>query len=338
MQAHGILPNCCADDRSVFWSVVNPTPLSIRWTAAALLAVTLAALVAWEMDVRTWTLLTNTVSLAAGSCLVGLPAGTVLAILIHRTDIGGRRTAWSLLVALLFLPIYLQAAGWDGWLGRQSWLGAIPSSPFWQLTAAAWIHGIAAMPWVAVIVGAGLQQVPAELEELALLDMSPARVVLNVTLPMSRGAFGVAAWWVCVLAVNDMTVTDLYQVRTFAEEIYVTLPLLDPAGPVGDAGAASLPQGLTLLVLAFVSSLVVLGYVARHDRPATPRSQLTFQLGPWQWPLRGLLFGLLALALVVPISSLVRDAGMEVLKSADGPVRRWSASKLIELVVSSPWH
>ena len=33
-------------------------------------------------------------------------------------------------------------------------------------------------------------------------------------------AIGLAALWVAMLVATDMTVTDLYQVRTYAEEVY----------------------------------------------------------------------------------------------------------------------
>ena len=77
-----------------------------------------------------------------------------------------------------------------------------------------------AVPWVALIVGLGLWRVEAELEEQALLNGSPATVFFRVTLPAVWPAIGVAAIWVLVTTTGEMTVTDLFIVRTYAEELY----------------------------------------------------------------------------------------------------------------------
>ena len=53
------------------------------------------------------------------------------------------------------------------WLSR-----AAPPLVCWR--GAIWIHTMVAIPWVTLIVAAGLRRVDPELEEAALLDASPA--------------------------------------------------------------------------------------------------------------------------------------------------------------------
>jgi iron(III) transport system permease protein len=87
------------------------------------------------------------------------------------------------------------------------------------LPAAAWIHGIAAVPWVILLVGLGLRAVDPELEEDALTATGPWRVLRLVTLPNVRLAVVVASLWVVLQAATEITITDMLQVRTFAEEV-----------------------------------------------------------------------------------------------------------------------
>ena len=73
-------------------------------------------------DSRTGSLLWNTLRLAGATIFVALPLGTCLAFALLRTDIAGRRVALVALATMLFVPLYLQAAGWDAGFGRQGWL------------------------------------------------------------------------------------------------------------------------------------------------------------------------------------------------------------------------
>ena len=80
----------------------------------------------------------------------------------------------------------------------------------------------------------------------------PAGVLLRVTLRRALGAIAAAALAVAVLTAGDMTVTDLLQVRTYAEEAYLQYSL--GRGP-GEAALVALPP------------LLVLGLADPHRRP-----------------------------------------------------------------------
>jgi iron(III) transport system permease protein len=303
-----------------------------------LIAGVIAGWLWWDEDDRTAALLLNTVKLGLGACLVAVPIGTFLAVLIHRTDVPGRRIAWALLIAFLFIPLYLQAAGWENWFGRQGWLWPAQDIASRRLSAAIWIHAVAAIPWVAVIVGAGLQQIAPELEESALLDMPTAAVLRRVTLPLSSPAVLVAAWWVFVMTAGDMTVTDLYQVRTFAEEVYTVLPLLDASGPGGSNGAA-LPGGTAFLAALMLISLAAVDGVARHEFLPTPRPRLTMELRGGKLVSGCLLWSVVLVITFVPLANLCFDAGFHAARTGEGGVvRGWSAWKCLVMILTSPWR
>ncbi|MEX0613842.1 MAG: hypothetical protein WD229_17120, partial [Pirellulales bacterium] len=191
----------------------------------------LGVLTLWRLEPRAGALWLNTAWLAAAACLIALPVGGALAVLVFKTDTPGRSVAGLLLVGMLFVPLYLIAGAWDAGFGLQGWhtLAAKTASGYepwlrgWR--AAIWVHALAAVPWVVLIVGAGLRAIEAEIEEDATTCATPAQVLLHVSLPRAAAAFFVAGLWVAVVATAEISVTDFFQVRTFAEEVYTQAAL-----------------------------------------------------------------------------------------------------------------
>lgn len=265
---------------------------------------------------RLLVLLSNTLLLGGATVALAVPVGVALAVVLHRTDLPGRRLGRRLLLVALFVPLPLWLSGWQAaltWAG-----GALPvSNTEWApwtlgLTTAAGLHALAAMPWVVLIVGRGLAAVEPELEEDARTVGSPAWVLARVTLPRCRLAIVAAAVWTFVLTTGEITVTDLLQVRTYAEEVYTQLagPERDPAGgdPLGRAVAVS-------LVGVMATTLLLALLLRRADRltPAGPvplRPPVVLPLGR----LRGLsavvVGGIVLTMLFVPLAALVWRAGL----------------------------
>ncbi len=313
----------------------------LRHHALLLGAIVLAlAASATALDDRLGSLLRNTGWLVLGTLAISLPLGTTAAVLIARTDMPGRRLAAVGLGAMLLVPVYLQAAAWQAGFGLQGWVTLNWDHGVWLtgMPAAIWVHGIAAVPWVALIVGVGLRLVEPELEEQALLDASPAYVFRHVTFPASYGAIGVAALWVAVTTSAEIAVTDLFVVRTFAEEIYTQTAL----GPrVVDGGFLGPPGFLACLLMsaAFVLlGMILLQSLASTQRPPSRRRLLAYSLGRTR-PLATLGMGLLLLAVIgVPLINLAAKAGIAVTQTDTGRVREWSLLKFAEVVAGAPWR
>ena len=100
---------------------------------------------------------------------------------------------------MLFVPLYLFTGAWDAGFGIQGWhtlvtnphLAHQPWLAGWR--AAVWVHGLAAVPWVVLIVGAGLRAVEAEIEEDAATCAAPLQVLWHVSLRRAGPAIVVAA-------------------------------------------------------------------------------------------------------------------------------------------------
>lgn len=276
--------------------------------------------------------------LVAGTLALCLPTGVVAAVFLYRTDLPFRHTLRALVVLTLFIPLPLFTSGWQAAVGSGGWLplrwwnaerppDAVFSSdgnvwtPWGQgIGTAIWIHAVAGLPWIVWLVGRGLRQVDRELEEDALTTTSAWRVVLLVSLPRASAWIAGAALWVALQTATEITVTDVMQVRTYAEEIYTQFVLSD-RGALARTVIVSLP--LTLLVIG-----IVLVAVRRWEQ-TLPSSLMrltqpkTFHLRSWRWP-AGLAIAAAAVFLIaIPVGSLIWRAGL-----AGSPLS-WSAGETV---------
>ncbi len=268
----------------------------------------------------------ESIRLVLATELLALPFGLTLAFLLFRTDVPGRLGLVGLLALAAFVPLPLHATAWLGAFGnagRAQALGAGPILVGW--TGAAFVHAAAALPWIVLLAGVGFRTVEPELEEAALLDMPGWKVALTVTLRRGVGAVAAAALAVAVLTAGDMTVTDLLQVRTYAEEAYLQYQLGN--GPSA-AGAVALPPILALggLVLLGIRGLLRAD-PARLPSPAT-RPKL-WRLGYWRWPMGIALWLIVGNAAALPLYSLVWRAGRVGGIAAAGRAPHWSLSGLL---------
>jgi len=269
---------------------------------------------AWTDAPRLLSLAETTALLVAGTLAVALPAGIAGAILLFRTDLPLRHFYVLLTVLALFVPLPLLTSAWQAALGS----GGCFATALWPdaagrpwaegLGPAIWIHALASLPWVVLIVGLGLGWVEGDLEENALLAASPWRVLWHVTLPRSGGAIATAALWVGLHTAADITVTDMMQVRTFAEEVYTQLGM-------GGGGALARAVGVSLPAVGFIWLLIVWA-VPRVEKRLPPLQTLLssprrFPLGPVRLPAAAgvlLAAGMLA---GVPLASLLWKAGLQ---------------------------
>jgi iron(III) transport system permease protein len=288
---------------------------------------------AWAESGRLLHLGRTTLLLVGGTLLLALPAGIAGAVLLYRTDLPGRGLLRFLAVLTLFVPLPLFASGWEAALGSGGWLplsvwnplrpgdpDVTPGGGFWKpwgqgLEAAIWIHAMAAVPWVLVLVGQGLCWVERELEEDALTAAGPWRVLLRVTLPRSLAAVGAAALWVALQTGTEVTVTDVLQVRTFAEEVYTQFVRPEP-DPTAATAQAVVARAVAVSIPAVVLTwLLIVGAARSWERGLPPLTTLSgppllFRLGRARWPVLAALLLAVAVLAGVPVVSLVWKAGL----------------------------
>lgn len=307
--------------------------------AVCLACLGLAGAVLWlTADEPVRRLLVNTFVLCGGVAAISLPTGLLLAILLARTNILGRNLGWLLLLTLLFLPLHSTAAGWVALFGK---LGS-QSSAFYQtaqplvsgMPAVIWIHSMAAIPWMTLIISLGLRAVPREVEEAALLDISPAQFFLGLGLRYYLPFVMAAGLWAVITTAGEMTVTNLYMVSTYAEELYNSWA---QGADAPTAGIRLLPGicGTALLacsVCGLIAALLPAGLGKLFQQPRV------YRLGAWRWPMSLVSWCVLLLVFGLPLASLALKAG--TVKQAVGPehVRIWSFAAFGEVLMRAPYR
>lgn len=325
---------------------MSPSEYPAVNTSRAMLAL-LVAIIALALlaSSRLQGLLLNTALLSIGTLAIALPLGAIFGLAIAKIDLpGGRALAW-LLAALLFIPLYVQATAWNGAFGTGGWLtqwlaGETYASPWlagWR--GAIWVHAMGAIPWIALLGAASLRTVERRLEEESLLDASPPAVLVHVSLPRGAGGFWAGAIWVVIVCATEIAVTDLFQIRTFAEEIYTEATL----GPLG-----ALPGGLLSSDLAVGVAIIaaVVGVALLLTLPWLPMAATVAVEQPWKWRPRpaarwwiaGSIWLLAGLMLAPPLASLIWKSGIAVAQRDGGFERSWSLAKAVAMVAHSPWE
>jgi iron(III) transport system permease protein len=276
----------------------------------------------------------NSALLAIGVTITCLPLGTVLSLLLVRTNLPGRRFVLAVGTLLLIIPLYLQAAAWDAGFGRLGWYSLIQEtfgSPMLSGWAAViWIHFAAALPWAVFCLSVLISMAEPALEESALLDGSARQVFLRVTLRRIRPGIWLVMLWVVLIAVSEMTVTDLYGIRTLAEELYTSQSF--GQGYFYEYGIRQSLVATALLAAATFVVVVRFGQAPIHI-PSRPAQRV--DLKRWKWPAAVFVFGIVILLFVLPVGNLIYKAGMTVTLEDGERIRSWSAVKFISLLV--PW-
>ncbi|VTU02272.1 hypothetical protein : Amino-acid ABC transporter permease protein Y4TF-like OS=Blastopirellula marina DSM 3645 GN=DSM3645_23001 PE=4 SV=1 [Gemmataceae bacterium] len=246
-------------------------------------------------------LVLNTLGLAAGAVLVAVPLGTAAAVALERGRVPGRALLRGLVVIGLVVPLPVCAAAWQAVFR----VAAVPDAGGWRpwalgLLPAAWIHGVAGLPWVAASVALALRTTDPRLEDDARLLGGRRAAWRWVLWPRVRAAALAGACWVAVAAFTESAVTDLFMVRTFAEEVYFQL-VGNPAG-VAAAVAVTLPAWLAAAVAGglILRRGAALRVPADPPEPREPAGSWSLAAAVW----------LGALVLVgVPLAGLVARTG-----------------------------
>jgi iron(III) transport system permease protein len=258
----------------------------------------------------------QSIVLVAGVLALALPLGIFLAVLLFRTDLPLRKLILFATILLLFIPVPVQVSGWQGLLGHLPVWG-MTSGRAWAsgMAPAVWVHALAALPWVVLIVGIGLSWVERELEEEGLLSTGPWRVLWRVTLPRCQGSIAAAALWIALLSAGDISATDMFLVPTLAEEMQTQFSMGGPENV-----ARTLRLCWPALVGLFLFLLIL---VPRLERALPPlqnplRSPVLFALGKTRFLWTSLVLGMSLVFLVLPLGGLIWQLGQA------GQPRFWS--------------
>ncbi len=246
-------------------------------------------------------LLGNTAVVSGIAVLLALSVGLVLTVSLFRTNMVGKTFGKALLLLLLCLPTYATGSALLWSVGFSSYRESA--------VVAGLLYGLMLTPLATLILGVGLNQVDSTCEDQALLESGAAGVLWFVSLPLIRWNLCVAALLVVFISATDYYITDMLQVRTFAEEIYTQYAL---------RGAAAMPLLLSIPPMLVFAALYALAFRFRPDRRALRATDSTnarpFDLGVWRGVVSFVVAGAILLFTAIPLASTVNQI------RTDGPI------------------
>ncbi len=248
-----------------------------------------------------WSTGVLTLVVTAASAVIG----TLLAFLVVRTDLPGRRHfKWLLAMPLAFPPYvgalsYIMIFGPSGWLRERT--GVTFFSIYDSLFSISLLLTLFCYPYVYLIVMASLQRMRHSYVETAQsCGISRSRMLFNVFLPLLLPAIGSGSLLVALYVLSDFGAVAMLRYDTFVSAIYYQIE-----GRFDRTGAAILSTVLIAVTVALV-------WVQRHgghhrgdtSSAAERQEWKPFALQRWRRPAVVFAVAVLTLAVLLPAGAL----------------------------------
>ena len=261
-------------------------------------------------------MLRNSLWFAAGSTLVAVSAGTVLAYLVVRTDLPAKPLVFSAALVPLVIPGVLYSIAWI-WLAspRSGAINSVLAPVFgpgtldvFSLGGMIAVEGLHLAPLVFLLMAAAFRSLDPALEESARMSGAGiAATFRKVTLPLVWPALSASILIISIRALEAFEVPALIGLPdgtwVFTSRIWRSLSQYPP--DFGEAGAYS----FTLLGLTGIGVLLHLRFSRRARSYQTVTAKgfrpSRVPLGRWRWPLTVLVAVYLVIAAVLPMLILL---------------------------------
>jgi trehalose/maltose transport system permease protein len=232
-------------------------------------------------DPEWWQAVWNTVWFTLVSVTIETLLGLVVALVLHQA-FPGRGLVRAIVLIPWAIPTVVSARMWNWMLNDQFGivndallrLGAISAPVAWTANSHAALWAVVMVdvwkttPFMALLILASLQMLPADIYEAARIDgIHPLRVFLRVTLPLIRSGLLVA---VIFRALDALRVFDLVYVLTAnaadtrSMSVYARQQLVD----FQDVGLGSAASTLVFLIIAAISAVYLVAGRVRLDAEA----------------------------------------------------------------------
>ncbi|OLS35520.1 iron transporter [Alkalihalophilus pseudofirmus] len=266
------------------------------------------------LDSRIPQLIWNTMSLTFMVTLFAVSIGVLLAWIVNRTSLPGRKM-WQWLLALpLVIPPYVGAVtyiivfGPRGWLWREwrenEWLlnvfGEYPINvySFWGVFA---VLTLFTYPYVFLIASASLRKMNRNYEEVARSQgMTTSQIFWKVNIPFLRPAIGAGAILIALYVLSDFGAIAMMRYTTFTAAIYYQMGSYDNV------------SATVLSVVLIVLTLVILWIESRTKKKQSYyQTSNTFKepdilsLGKWKWPALIFVSTIFFISVILPVIVLV---------------------------------
>ena len=262
----------------------------------------------WLLRVQTLQIMGQSLLLAVTVMLSAMFAGVLLAWLVTRTDLIGRKLWAALLPLPLVIPSYVGAYLFVSFFSPrgllqtllQSWFGVdrLPSIyGFWGTWL---VLTLLTYPYVFLAVRAVLSRSDRSLEEAARsLGCSPLQTFLKVTLPQLQPALAASGLLVGLYVLRDFGAVSILRFTTFTRAIY-----LQYQSSIDRSAAALLSLVLILITIGFLAAEQQFRHSAAEHPHTAVRPAGLIRLGGGQVPALFAVNLILLIGLVLPAGVL----------------------------------
>ena len=278
----------------------------------------------------------RTIALGLSASAIAIPVGGLIAWVCRGSGLISR-AMFVCTMALLLIPMFIHVSGWDAAFGKLGWLTSTQGKVLQPIvsgwTAAAWIHGIAAAPQVAIVLLIGMTIGGRVFEEQASLDADPVGVFWNVTFKRLWPLSILSVIWIVVSCAREIAVTDIYQIGTLAEQIYLgySLGLNSIVGtwtPEQLAQAGDLGPMLTIVIIAWLALTGFCMFIFLTDLEFESQAIIPASIKRSSLPQKMVGIVLMLLTIAIPIGNVVIRACFYV-RPVDGvPTQGYSIGQM----------
>lgn len=166
------------------------------------------------------------------SAVIGITLAFLISVLPRRQWSGRLVARFCLLsvIACIATPMILHAAAWEATAGKFGWMTFSQTASrtytglagrYGGLVACVWIHGLFGAAIVSLATWFGTSRVDRDVIDQSTIDGGPIWTWWCIRLPIATPWVMTGLLATAILAATEMTVVDLYGVRTLADEFYL---------------------------------------------------------------------------------------------------------------------
>lgn len=266
-------------------------------------------------DDTVWRATRNTIVVGIGGTIASLVLGVAVALIVTLTDVRLRQTLVLCFVTPLMIAPQVTALAWLQVFGPSSpilhFVGLAPPlgtpNPLYSPEGIILLLAIQYSPLVFLIVRAGLRQLPRELVEAAQSGgAGPFRIIATIILPLATPAIVAAAALTFVSCVGNFGIPAFLGIPAN----YLVLPTLifqRLAGGGPDVLAEVAVLSILIAIIAMIGIFLQDYFSSRRDYriSGTSAALAPYALGRWRVPVETLMWLLMAVILVLPLTGLI---------------------------------
>ena len=289
----------------------------------------------------------RTMWLALGAASIAIPLAGLAAICVNSGGFAGK-VLLLILIGLAFVPPYVNVSCWDSAFGKLGWLTSAQGQILQPLlsgwSAAIWVHAVGFVPPFALLFSFVLFT-GRTYEEQAKLELRPGVIFFHITLRRLLPLVLICLLWALIVCSREIAVTDLYQIGTLAEQIYLGYSLGQvnslatnwSADAIAAAGTISTRLRVVQFIIVLLMSTIFFTSLTSFSKDSSSDisgpGEHKPSRSPWTIAMGSL--GLILLIAVLPLANLIFQAGNAVQIVNGQPEQAWTVTHLIEAVAKA---